>query len=80
MAEDTPAFEPLPTVVPAAAPAPDASHGEDQVQEKVDAETEAGLRGHKVDPTPNAHYTVAGVIAGKPTPENNAGREEADNG
>lgn len=28
-----------------------------------------GLRGDEVDPTPNEHYTVAGVTAGKPTPE-----------
>lgn len=30
---------------------------------------EAGLLGVEVDPTPNEHYTVAGVVAGKPTPE-----------
>ena len=33
---------------------------------------EAGLLGVEVDPTPNEHYTVAGVIAGKPTPETDA--------
>lgn len=41
----------------------------EQVQEKVDVETEQGFRGVEVDPTPNEHYTVAGVLDGKPTPE-----------
>lgn len=41
----------------------------DQVQEKADAEVDQGYRGVKVDPTPNEHYTVAGVTEGKPTPE-----------
>jgi hypothetical protein len=40
-----------------------------EVQKSVDAEEAAGLVGVEVDPTPNAHYTVAGVTAGKPTPE-----------
>lgn len=43
--------------------------GAEQVQAKMDEEQEQGFRGVKVDPTPNEHYTVAGVIAGKPTPE-----------
>lgn len=38
-------------------------------QEAMDAEHERGYRGVAVDPTPNEHYTVAGVTAGKPTPE-----------
>lgn len=29
----------------------------------------AGYRGVQADKTPNEHYTIAGVIAGKPTPE-----------
>lgn len=45
------------------------SAGQDQVQEKVDKETEQGFRGEKVDPTPDSHYSVAGVTANKPTPE-----------
>lgn len=45
------------------------SAGQDQVQKKVDEETDQGFRGDKVDPTPDSHYTVAGVTAGKPTPE-----------
>ena len=40
-----------------------------RVQETVNVETEQGFAGVKVDPTPNEHYTVPGVIAGKPTPE-----------
>ena len=46
--------------------------GADQVAEKMDVETEQGFRGTKVDPTPNENYTVAGVTAGKPTPETDA--------
>lgn len=42
---------------------------EADVQAVVDKETEQGFRGIKVDPTPNEHYTVAGVSAEKPTPE-----------
>ena len=30
----------------------------------------AGFFGFEVDPTPDENYTVAGVLAGKPTPEN----------
>jgi hypothetical protein len=44
--------------------------GEDQVQAQVDAENAKGLRGDEVDPTPNENYTVPGVAAGLPTPEN----------
>jgi hypothetical protein len=43
--------------------------GQAEVQAKVDKETEQGFRGTEVDPTPNENYTVAGVVAGKPTPE-----------
>jgi hypothetical protein len=46
-----------------------AAAGNEQVQEKVDDETERGYRGTTPDPTPNENYTVAGVTAGKPTPE-----------
>jgi hypothetical protein len=38
-------------------------------QKQTDLEAEAGLRGVEVDSTPNEHYTVAGVLAGKPVPE-----------
>jgi hypothetical protein len=43
--------------------------GQEELQERVDAEEEFGMRGIKVDPTPNEAYTVAGVTAGQPTPE-----------
>ncbi|HVL82621.1 MAG TPA: hypothetical protein VM840_13615 [Actinomycetota bacterium] len=33
------------------------------------AEDEKGYLGQTPDPTPNEHYTVPGVLAGKPTPE-----------
>jgi hypothetical protein len=53
--------------------------GQDQVQAKVDKETEQGFRGEKVDPTPDHAYTVAGVTAGAPTPEtDDAAAEKAD--
>jgi len=43
--------------------------GAKEVQEKVDEETDQGFTGTVPDPTPNENYTVAGVTAGKPTPE-----------
>lgn len=44
--------------------------GESEVQAKFDEIHEAGYFGPNLDETPNGHYAVAGVIAGKPTPEN----------
>jgi hypothetical protein len=41
-------------------------------QETVDRINERGLIGIEVDPTPNENYTVAGVLAGLPTPETDA--------
>lgn len=43
--------------------------GKAEVQDNVDEETEHGFRGTKVDPTPDAAYSVAGVTKGAPTPE-----------
>ena len=40
-----------------------------EVQKAVDAAEDKGYLGVEVDPTPDSHYTVAGVTAGKPTPE-----------
>ncbi|MGW3491788.1 hypothetical protein [Streptomyces sp. NPDC001054] len=40
-----------------------------EVQAAVDAAEDLGYIGTPVDPTPKDHYTVAGVVAGKPTPE-----------
>lgn len=42
---------------------------EDRVQAAVDEETDRGLAGLEIDPTPNENYTVSGVTSGKPTPE-----------
>lgn len=41
----------------------------DKAQAAADVETDQGYRGDKADPTPNEHYTVAGVVAKLPTPE-----------
>jgi hypothetical protein len=43
------------------------------VQKAVDEAEDKGYLGVEVDPTPNEHYTVAGVLAGKPTPESDLG-------
>jgi hypothetical protein len=43
--------------------------GQAEVQAAVDQENKQGFVGVGVDPTPNENYTVAGVTAGKPTPE-----------
>jgi hypothetical protein len=40
-----------------------------EVQKAVDKVEEKGYLGVEVDPTPDSHYTVAGVLEGKPTPE-----------
>jgi hypothetical protein len=34
-----------------------------------ESEEDKGYRGVQADETPNENYTVAGVLAGKPTPE-----------
>ncbi|KOU17019.1 MULTISPECIES: hypothetical protein [Streptomyces] len=39
------------------------------VQRAFDKAQEQGFFGVETDPTPNEHYTVAGVVEGKPTPE-----------
>jgi hypothetical protein len=55
---------------------PDGVGAEDKLEPEAqalqDAEnqvTAQGYRGTVPDPTPNHHYTVAGVTDGKPTPE-----------
>ena len=35
----------------------------------LEAATERGMIGNPTDPTPNENYTLAGVVAGAPTPE-----------
>jgi hypothetical protein len=49
------------------------STGNAEVQAKVDKENAQGFRGTEVDPTPNANYSVSGVISSAPTPETDAG-------
>lgn len=46
---------------------------QDVLQETVDKAEDRGFLGVETDPTPNEHYTVDGVIAGKPTPETEKG-------
>jgi hypothetical protein len=46
-----------------------ADAGQAEVQATVGAAEEKGYIGVAADPTPDSHYTVDGVIAGKPTPE-----------
>lgn len=49
---------------------PDATAlGAAQVQDAVDTIEDHGYQGVSPDPTPRAHYSVQGVLAGKPTPE-----------
>lgn len=44
-----------------------------EVQKAVDEAEDKGYLGVEVDPTPDSHYTVAGVTEGKPTPETDPG-------
>lgn len=46
-------------------------------QSSKPAENESSLHGTQTDPTPNSHYSVAGVTAGKPTPETDLAHAEA---
>lgn len=47
--------------------------GEKEIQAQFDEETAQGFRGTRTDPTPLEHYTVDGVLKGKPTPETDEG-------
>jgi hypothetical protein len=47
---------------------------QDELEKAVAEANAKGFYGVEVDPTPNEHYTVDGVVAGKPTPENPDGR------
>jgi hypothetical protein len=51
--------------------------GEAELQAIHDKETEQGYRGVVADPTPNDHYTLAGVVAEKPTPETDEKQADA---
>jgi hypothetical protein len=52
--------------------APPRDAAQKDVQKTVDEAEDKGYLGVEVDPTPNEHYTVEGVLAGKPTPETDA--------
>ena len=45
---------------------------QEEVQKAFDEVNDKGYLGVEVDPTPDSHYSVAGVLAGKPTPETDA--------
>jgi hypothetical protein len=48
--------------------------GQAEVQAKFDEAAEKGYFGEVPDETPNENYTLKGVAAGKPTPENQRGK------
>ncbi len=50
--------------------------GRAEVQANMDAINEQGFVGEEADPTPNANYTIAGVIKGAPTPETDEAQRE----
>lgn len=50
-------------------PVPEGDDVAKAVQHATDKAQEQGFYGVETDPTPNEHYTVAGVTEGKPTPE-----------
>jgi hypothetical protein len=56
---------------------PTVDGAEPQVDKAIHEETAQGFRGTRTDPTPLEHYTVDGVIAGKPTPETDDAAAEA---
>jgi hypothetical protein len=54
-----------------ASPEKVAASAQQEVEKRVETETEQGFRGTEVDQTPNENYTVEGVIRNKPVPETN---------
>lgn len=50
-------------------PVPEGDEVAKEVQRATDKAQEQGFFGIEADPTDNAAYTVAGVVAGEPTPE-----------
>ncbi len=51
--------------------------GEAEVQAISDEAAEKGYLGEVHDETPNENYTLKGMAAGKPTPENQRGVDDA---
>ena len=65
------------------APKAGADVGQSEVTDAVNEANAKGYYGTVPDETPNEHYTLSGVIEGKPTPENTtrgarAGQPHAD--
>jgi hypothetical protein len=54
-------------------PAPEGDEVAKAVQRATDKAQAQGYLGVEVDPTPNEHYSVAGVVDGKATPETDPG-------
>lgn len=60
-----------PVVTPTNAPTPVKV---DEVSATSDEAADKGYLGFSPDKTPRENYTLAGVLAGKPTPENTRGK------
>ncbi|MFJ6579248.1 hypothetical protein ACIQMY_25215 [Streptomyces sp. NPDC091368] len=58
---------------PANQPIPAGDEVAAEVQRATDQAQAQGFFGVETDPTPNEHYTVAGVTEGLPTPETDKG-------
>jgi hypothetical protein len=56
-------------------PSPGSDVGQAEVAKQFDEAEEKGYFGHTPDDTPNENYTLQGVIADKPTPENQRGKK-----
>jgi hypothetical protein len=56
-------------------PSPSTDVGQAEVAEAFDEAAEKGYFGETPDDTPNENYTLKGVVADKPTPENQRGKE-----
>jgi hypothetical protein len=55
---------------------PSGDVGEAEVASQFDEAEEKGYFGETPDDTPNENYTLKGVVADKPTPENQRGKQQ----
>lgn len=60
------------TTTPKSRQAASTDAGQTEIQHAFDQANDQGYWGDTSDPTPDEHYTVSGVTAGKPTPETDA--------